>query len=159
MRKFVIVLAVFVFFASTICEAKSGKSNTKSKATAEQVTNQDQKQTVTSSSSKTKRTRRSTKQSDEVEYGKASYYTSREHKHTASGERFDDSEMTAAHKTLPFNTMVRVTNLKTQRWVDARINNRGPYVPGRPIDLSKGAFSQIAPLSQGVVRVKVERIK
>ena len=93
-----------------------------------------------------------------VEFGVASFYTRREHRSTASGESMRDDTLTAAHKTLPFNTKVRVTNVKTGKWVDVRINNRGPYIPGRPIDLTKAAFSEIAPLNQGVARVKVETL-
>lgn len=93
-----------------------------------------------------------------VEFGVASFYTRSEHRKTASGESMRDDTLTAAHKTLPFNTKVRVTNLKTGKWVDVRINNRGPYIRGRIIDLTKAGFSQIAPLNQGIVKVKIETI-
>ncbi|GAA3765329.1 septal ring lytic transglycosylase RlpA family protein [Salinactinospora qingdaonensis] len=73
---------------------------------------------------------------------------------TASGEYFDPSAMTAAHKTLPFDTMVRVTNTANGKSVTVRINDRGPYIPGRCIDLSTAAFEQIAPLSAGVADVQ-----
>ena len=75
---------------------------------------------------------------------------------TASGERFDLSAMTAAHKTLPFNTKVRVTNKANGKSVVVRINDRGPYIGGRCIDLSRGSFSHIASPSAGVAQVKVE---
>lgn len=72
---------------------------------------------------------------------------------TASGEIFDPTQLTAAHPTLPFHTMVEVTNTATGRSVTVRINDRGPYVAGRCLDLSTAAFSAIASLDQGVVRV------
>ncbi|WP_211588795.1 septal ring lytic transglycosylase RlpA family protein [Allorhizocola rhizosphaerae] len=72
---------------------------------------------------------------------------------TASGERFDPEAMTAAHKTLPFNTMVRVTNPGNGKSVVVRINDRGPYIDGRCLDLSRGAFRQIANLETGVLKV------
>ncbi|WP_026274696.1 septal ring lytic transglycosylase RlpA family protein [Salinispora tropica] len=84
----------------------------------------------------------------------ASYYS--EGQLTASGESFDPSAMTAAHKTLPFDTMVRVTNPVTSTSVTVRINDRGPFITGRCIDLSQAAFAVIAPLSAGHVEVRYE---
>ncbi len=79
----------------------------------------------------------------------ASYYD--EPQNTASGERFDPEALTAAHKTLPFGTRVRVTNPANGKSVIVRINDRGPYVDGRCLDLSRAAFRTIANLSQGVL--------
>lgn len=84
----------------------------------------------------------------------ASYYS--EGQLTASGEPFDPSAMTAAHKTLPFDTRVRVTNPATGTSVTVRINDRGPFVEGRCIDLSRAAFAEIAPLSAGHAEVRYE---
>jgi len=81
----------------------------------------------------------------------ASYYQSGTT--TANGEAFNPDGLTAAHKTLPFNTRVKVTNLANGKSVVVRINDRGPYVSGRCIDLARGAFSQIASLSAGVLTV------
>lgn len=75
---------------------------------------------------------------------------------TASGETFDPSALTAAHKTLPFDTMVRVTNTANGQSVTVRINDRGPYIAGRCLDLSTAAFSVIASPSQGVAQVSWE---
>lgn len=72
---------------------------------------------------------------------------------TANGETFDPSAMTAANKTLPFNTMVRVTNVANGKSTVVRINDRGPYVAGRCLDLSRAAFAQIASLDAGTVQV------
>jgi hypothetical protein len=77
----------------------------------------------------------------------------------ASGERFNPNDLTAAHKTLPFNTMVRVTNTSNGQAVDVRINDRGPFVAGRCIDLSRAAFDAIASESAGVAQVTVEVLK
>jgi rare lipoprotein A len=88
--------------------------------------------------------------------GMASFYGGRFHgRQTASGVRFDANGMTAAHRSLPFGTRVRVTHLGTGRSVEVRINDRGPYVGGRIIDLSQGAAGVIGMHGQGVARVKV----
>jgi peptidoglycan lytic transglycosylase len=79
----------------------------------------------------------------------ASYYD--EPQGTANGEVFDPEAMTAAHKTLPFNSRVRVTNPANGKSVIVRINDRGPYIGGRCLDLSRAAFRAIANLSQGVL--------
>ncbi|MEU8141422.1 septal ring lytic transglycosylase RlpA family protein [Nonomuraea sp. NPDC048901] len=84
----------------------------------------------------------------------ASYYD--EGQMTASGERFDPSAMTAAHKTLPLGSKVRVTNPANGDSVTVRINDRGPYVGGRCLDLSAAAFSAIGDTGSGVMRVKYE---
>lgn len=79
---------------------------------------------------------------------------------TASGERFDQYAMTAAHKTLPLGTKVKVTNLDNGKSVVVRINDRGPYIKGRVLDLSRGSFSAIAPLKQGILKnVMIEVIE
>jgi len=75
---------------------------------------------------------------------------------TASGERFNPWGLTAAHRTLPFGTMVRVTNLNNGRSVLVRINDRGPFTPGRSIDLSRGAAEVIGMIGSGVASVRME---
>ncbi len=92
-----------------------------------------------------------------VLHGKASYYYGRWiGRKTANGEIYRAHDVTAAHKTLPFNTRVRVTNLRNNKSVVVRINNRGPYIKGRIIDLSIAAAQQIEMTKAGVVPVKVE---
>ncbi|HUC46596.1 MAG TPA: septal ring lytic transglycosylase RlpA family protein [Hyphomicrobiaceae bacterium] len=86
--------------------------------------------------------------------GMASYYW--EPQALASGGRFNPNGLTAAHKTLPFGTRVRVTHLGNGRSVEVKINDRGPYVAGRIIDLSKAAASVIGMTAQGVAHVAVE---
>ncbi|OEC35544.1 rare lipoprotein A [Pseudomonas cuatrocienegasensis] len=92
--------------------------------------------------------------------GQASYYGARHHGNkTASGERFDQNALTAAHRTLPFGTRVRVTNLRNERSVVVRINDRGPYARGRIIDLSRKAAEQLDMIRAGVVPVRVEQLQ
>lgn len=78
-----------------------------------------------------------------VSSGLASFYGSESGNITANGERFNPWALTAAHKTLPFNTKVKVVNLKNHKSVVVRINDRGPFVKGRIIDLSRGAAKKI----------------
>ena len=94
------------------------------------------------------------------EVGKASYYGREAHgKPTASGEKFNMHALTAAHKTLPFDTKVRVTNRANNRSVVVRINDRGPFVAGRIIDLSYAAAKKIDMLTAGVADVEIVVIK
>ena len=91
--------------------------------------------------------------------GKASYYGARHHGNkTASGERYDMHDFTAAHKTLPFGTKVRVRSVQTGKEVVVRINDRGPYARGRIIDLSYKAAEQLDMLRAGVVPVRVQQL-
>jgi rare lipoprotein A len=75
---------------------------------------------------------------------------------TANGERFDKTSLTAAHRTLPFNSRVRVTNLVNGRSVVVRINDRGPFKPGRIIDLSEAAAEVVGMRAVGLTQVRVE---
>jgi rare lipoprotein A len=91
------------------------------------------------------------------EKGKASWYGGRWHgRATASGERFNQWAMTAAHKKLPFGTWVRVTNQSNGRMCIVRVNDRGPFVRGRVIDLSRAAAQQIGLTSSGIAPVRLE---
>jgi rare lipoprotein A len=74
---------------------------------------------------------------------------------TANGERFDGTGYTAAHMTLPFGTLVKVERVSDSRFVIVRINDRGPFVKGRVIDLSREAFEAIGLLGEGIVQVKI----
>jgi rare lipoprotein A len=85
----------------------------------------------------------------------ASFYTD-EGNHTANGEVFHVVQFTAAHKTLPFNTRVRVTNTKNGKSVVVRINDRGPFIAGRCLDLTPAAFNTISSTSAGVATVSFE---
>jgi len=89
--------------------------------------------------------------------GLASWYGGKFHgRLTSSGEVFDTNELTAAHRTLPFGTMVRVTNLDNGKAVIVKINDRGPFVEGRIIDLSMAAAEEIGSVGQGVARVSLQ---
>lgn len=88
--------------------------------------------------------------------GEASWYSDALHgRTTASGERYDRDELTAAHRVLPFGTRVRVTRISTDRSVEVRINDRGPFVDGRIVDLSRRAAQELGMIQDGVVRVRV----
>ena len=91
--------------------------------------------------------------------GKASYYAdSLNGNKTANGERFHNSKKTAAHKTIPFGTKVKVTNPETHRSVKVKITDRGPFAPGRVIDLSYKAARKMDMLKAGVIPVKIKVI-
>lgn len=89
--------------------------------------------------------------------GLASYYADDFHGQlTSNGETYDMNGLTAAHRTFPFGTKVRVTNLQNNLWVIVRINDRGPFVEGRIIDLSLGAAKVIQSVNVGTVMVRLE---
>ena len=89
----------------------------------------------------------------EAQTGKASYY--RHGKYTANGERFNPRDLTAAHRTLPFGTRVLVTHVRSGKSVIVRINDRGPFVKGRIIDLSLAAAEVLGMTASGVATVKI----
>ncbi|MCE8038419.1 septal ring lytic transglycosylase RlpA family protein [Halomonas sp. MCCC 1A11062] len=90
------------------------------------------------------------------EQGKASFYADRYHgRKTASGERHDRNALTAAHRSLPFGTHVRVTRLDNGRETVVRINDRGPFVRGRVIDVSRRAAEELDMIGPGVVNVRL----
>lgn len=94
-----------------------------------------------------------------TERGKASYYAMKfQFSRTASGERFNNFSLTAAHNTLPLGTRVRVTNTKNGKTVEVTINDRGPFIKGRIIDLTRAAFARIADLKKGIVNVEIKVI-
>ena len=90
-------------------------------------------------------------------YGLASYYTY--DSKTANGEKFDPHELTAAHRTLPFGTQVRVTDVATGRSVTVRVNDRGPFVAGRVIDVSYSAAETLGITGRGVANVKLDVVE
>src|SRR5437867_2863350 len=96
-----------------------------------------------------------------LEDGLASYYRNGDDGgiRTASGEPFDARALTAAHPTLPFGTRVRVTNVRSGRSVTVRINDRGPYVAGRVIDVSQAAAEELGMVGRGVTKVKLDVVE
>jgi len=85
--------------------------------------------------------------------GTAAYYSKGYHGLTASGARYDPNKFTCAHRTLPFGTHVRVTDVRTHRSVVVTVNDRGPFTKGRVIDLSLAAAKELHMLDRGVIRV------
>ncbi len=97
---------------------------------------------------------------NKVIYGKASYYANMfQGRKTANGQRFDQGKFTAAHRTLAFGTKVKVTNMSNNKSVIVTVNDRGPFVRGRMIDLSSSAFKAIGNTRSGVLKVKMEILK
>lgn len=93
----------------------------------------------------------------QVLYGEASYYGPKFHgRQTANGETFDQNQLTCAHKTLPFNTQLKVTLLSTRKSVIVRVNDRGPYKKGRILDLSAEAARRIGMVKHGTGTVSAE---
>ncbi len=91
--------------------------------------------------------------------GKASYYADKFHgRLTSNGEVFHQDSLTCAHRTLPFGTYLRVTNRNNGRSVIVRVNDRGPFIAGREVDLSKAAATQLGMLKEGIVRVDVKEV-
>ncbi len=92
--------------------------------------------------------------------GQASWYGAKHHgKKTASGERFNQHALTAAHRTLAFGTRVKVTNIRNNKSVTVRVNDRGPYSKGRIIDLSRAAANKIDMLNSGVAPVRLQVLR
>ncbi len=90
-------------------------------------------------------------------YGVATYYSDKfQGRRTANGERYNKNELTAAHLSLPFNTRIKVTCLDTQKSVIVRINDRGPHIKGRALDMSRAAAEKIGIVRRGKAKVKIE---
>lgn len=95
-----------------------------------------------------------------TEAGQASYYADKfQNRKTASGELYKAGRKTAAHRTLPFGSKVRVTNVRNGKSVVVRINDRGPFVRGRVIDLSRSSFASIGDTSAGLLKVRIEVVR
>ena len=90
-------------------------------------------------------------------YGVASFYS--DEQETANGETFDPNKLTAAHPTLPFGTRLRVTNVSTGRSVTVRVNDRGPFVPGRIVDISYSAAQTLGIVDRGIAKVKLDVVQ
>ncbi|MBN2721510.1 MAG: septal ring lytic transglycosylase RlpA family protein [Campylobacterales bacterium] len=100
------------------------------------------------------------KQYKQIACGKCSWYGSKFNgSRTASGERFDSTQKTAAHKTLPFGTLLRVTDTKTDKSVIVRVNDRGPWVKHRVLDISQAAAKELGVVGRGVFHAKIELVK
>ena len=94
------------------------------------------------------------------QYGQASYYSDAYHgKKTASGQKYDKNKMTAAHNDYPFGSTIKVTHLENKKSVTVKVIDRGPYIKGRIVDLSRAAAQQIGLINDGVAEVKVELVR
>src|SRR5210317_862002 len=90
---------------------------------------------------------------------RASWYGPRYHgRLTANGEIYDQNAYTVAHKSIKFGTLLRITNPRTNKSVIVRVNDRGPYIPGRQIDLSKAVAEEMDVIGSGVKKLKIEEI-
>ena len=95
-----------------------------------------------------------------TEKGKASFYADKhQNKKTANGERYNHSLDTAAHRKIPFGSKINVTNIASGKSVVCTVNDRGPFIRGRIVDLSKAAFDSIADRSEGVIDVEIKVIE
>jgi rare lipoprotein A len=95
-----------------------------------------------------------------IEEGKASYYSPKlQGRKMANGDPYRKGKLTAAHKTLPFGTKIKVTNLQTNQTVKVKVTDRGPFVKGRIVDLSEAAAKKIGSVEAGVVPVKMKVVK
>ena len=101
--------------------------------------------------------RRDTADTKTASHGVASFYT--EGTQTASGERFNTMAMTAAHPTLPFGTKLRVTDVSSGKSVTVRVNDRGPYVQGRVVDVSYSAANALGMIGKGLTNVKLDVVQ
>jgi rare lipoprotein A len=124
--------------------------------TAAPQTESPQKESPQKEESKIEEVQTDEAQKDSV-VGIASYYAAKFHgRRTASGEKFSQKVLTAAHLTLPFGTLLKVTNLRNMKSVVVRVNDRGPHVRGRIIDLSRAAAELLGITRSGVARVELE---
>jgi rare lipoprotein A len=101
--------------------------------------------------------RKDTAETKVASQGVASFYS--EGARTASGEKFDANELTAAHPSLPFGTRLRVTDVNSGRSVTVRVNDRGPYVPGRIVDVSHSAAAELGMIGKGVANVRLDVVQ
>jgi rare lipoprotein A len=165
-RKFIRLLAVTLGAASLAACAQSSVVTQKSELRAsrqaslhhDQTTSSMMKRRVAAVRRHTPSSlRRDAGDTKTASHGVASFYT--EGTKTASGEKFDTLEMTAAHPTLPFGTKLRVTNVASGRSVTVRVNDRGPYVQGRVVDVSYSAADALGMVGKGVAKVKLDVVQ
>jgi rare lipoprotein A len=151
MRRLITTMLAIMLYVTSLGAAPEPNSSKSSTRTASA--------TPSASTSKA-RTPKRNRVPKPYQVGKASWYGEYfEGKPTASGEPFDMYEFTAAHMTLPLGTLVRVTNLRNGRWVVVRVNDRGPVVPGRIIDLSYGAAKMLKFREKGLAPVRLDVVQ
>ena len=164
--KFIRLLAVALAAASLAACAQSSVVTQKSELRASRQASQDQDRMATPMMKRRvaavkKRTsiasRRDAGDNKTPSHGVASFYT--EGTKTASGEKFNTLDMTAAHPTLPFGTKLRVTNVASGQSVTVRVNDRGPYIRGRVVDVSYSAADALGMVGKGVAKVKLDVVQ
>jgi rare lipoprotein A len=163
--KFIRLLAVSLAAASLAACAQSSVVTQKSELRAsrqasldhDRATSSMMKRRVAAVRRHTPASRRDAADTKTASHGVASFYT--EGTKTASGEKFDTLDMTAAHPTLPFGTKLRVTNVASGRSVTVRVNDRGPYVQGRVVDVSYSAADALGMVGKGVAKVKLDVVQ
>jgi rare lipoprotein A len=163
--KFIRLLAVTLGAASLAACAQSSVVTQKSelRASRQASLHQDRtsssmmKRRVAATRKHTPAARRNAGDIKTASHGVASFYT--EGTKTASGEKFNTMEMTAAHPTLPFGTRLRVTNVASGQSVTVRVNDRGPYVQGRVVDVSYSAADALGMVGKGVAKVKLDVVQ
>jgi rare lipoprotein A len=165
-RKFIRLFAVSVAAASLAACAQSSVVTQKSELRASRQASLGHDQTTSSMMKRRvaavrrhtpSAPRRDAGDTKTASHGVASYYT--EGTKTASGEKFNTLELTAAHPTLPFGTKLRVTNVASGQSVTVRVNDRGPYVRGRVVDVSYSAADALGMVGKGVAKVKLDVVE
>jgi rare lipoprotein A len=149
------LIAVLMAGMLSAC-AQSGVVADKSASVAVRSTSSKPAATVARQHTRVARLRKITRTAGASD-GLASYY--KHGSRTASGEKFNPGELTAAHRTLPFGTRVRVTNVATGKAVTVRVNDRGPFINGRVIDLSHSAAESLGIVGRGVAPVKLDVVR
>jgi peptidoglycan lytic transglycosylase len=163
--RFIRLLAVTLAAASLAACAQSSVVTQKSELRASRQASLDQDRTTSSMMKRRvaavrKYTRVASRKDAGVKtasHGVASFYT--EGTKTASGEKFNTMEMTAAHPTLPFGTKLRVTNVASGQSVTVRVNDRGPFIRGRVVDVSYSAADALGMVGKGVAKVKLDVVQ
>ena len=163
--KFIRLLAVALGAASLAACAQSSVVTQKSELRASRQASLDQDRTTSSMMKRrvaavrkyTRVASRKEAGGKTASHGVASFYT--EGTKTASGEKFNTLDMTAAHPTLPFGTKLRVTNVASGQSVTVRVNDRGPYVRGRVVDVSYSAADALGMVGKGVAKVKLDVVQ
>ena len=163
--KLIRLLAVSLAAASLAACAQSSVVTQKSELRASRQASLDHDRTTSSMMKRrvaavrrhTPASRRDAADTKTASHGVASFYT--EGTKTANGEKFNTLDMTAAHPTLPFGTKLRVTNVASGRSVTVRVNDRGPYVQGRVVDVSYSAADALGMVGKGVAKVKLDVVQ
>lgn len=144
------LLVCGVASAASSLDAVSPKSGSSSPSSSVKSIRPENKAKVSKASSR----------SGKVQVGTASWYGKQFHgRQTASGDTYDMFQFTAAHRTLPLGTLVKVTNLRNGKWVIVKVNDRGPYVGHRVMDVSYGAAQMMGFRQRGIEKVKLEVIE